>query len=126
VLPNGPDVYFDNVGGQVSQIVMSQMRRPARVVECGQISTYDDADGAWMVDIKPIHRHGLRFEGFNPLLFSEEWPRALSRLAGWVSSTQLVPLETEYRGLEFLPQALEGLFRGENVGKMVVTAAESM
>lgn len=126
LLPDGPDIYFDNVGGQVSQIVMHQMRRPARVVECGQISTYDDADDAWMVDIKPIHRNGLRFEGFTPLLFSEEWPMAVSRLAGWVSSGQLTPLETEYHGLESLPQALEGLYRGENVGKMVVTAAESM
>jgi len=68
-IPQGPDVYFDNVGGKVSQIIMYQMQSSrARVVECGQISTYDDADGAWMVDIKPIHRNGLRFRGLHAAL----------------------------------------------------------
>lgn len=125
LLPRGPDIYFDNVGGAVSHVIMNQMRRPARVVECGQISTYEDADAAWMVDIKPIHQHGLRFEGFTPLLFQEEWPTARSRLVEWVGSRQLIPLETEYRGLESLPRALEGLFRGANVGKMIVTVEDA-
>jgi NADPH-dependent curcumin reductase CurA len=120
-MPKGPDVYFDNVGGQLSQTVMNLMRRPARVVECGQISTYDDADGAWMVDIKPIHRNGLRFEGFTSVLFSQQWPTAISKMAGWVTAGQLLPLETEYKGLKSLPKVLEGLFRGENTGKVVVT-----
>jgi NADPH-dependent curcumin reductase CurA len=54
LIPGGADVYFDNVGGPLSQVVMNQMRRPARVVECGQISTYEG--DAWKVDISPIHR----------------------------------------------------------------------
>jgi len=123
-IPHGPDVYFDNVGGNVSQIIMYQMHRPARVVECGQISTYDDADGAWMVDIKPIHRNGLRFEGFTPLLFKDLWPKAISNLMEWVKAGQLIPLETESQGLESLPTPFAGLFRGENIGKMVVTIPE--
>lgn len=48
--PERPDVYFDNVGGQTSQTVMWTMRHPARVIECGQISTYDDPDGGWLVN----------------------------------------------------------------------------
>jgi NADPH:quinone reductase len=118
--PTGPTIYFDNVGGQVSHTIMNQMRRPARIVECGQISTYDDPNGAWMVDIKPIHRNGLRFEGFTPLHFREQWMSAIHQLVEWVNSGQLLPLETELHGLESLSDALAGIFRGNNVGKMVV------
>jgi NADPH-dependent curcumin reductase CurA len=120
LVPGGPDVYFDNVGGQVSQVVMGTMRRPARVVACGQISTYDD-ESAWMVNIKPICINGLRFEGFTPVQFQDAWPAALDHLVEWVRSGRLIPLETERHGLEALPGTVAGIFRGENIGKMVVT-----
>ena len=122
--PAGPDVYFDNVGGALSQLVMTQMRRPARVVECGQIATYNDSDAAWTVDIRAMHSNGLRFEGFTPALFLDEWPAAVDQLLAWVQDGRLVPLETELHGLESLPRALSGLFAGRNVGKMVVTVPE--
>jgi NADPH-dependent curcumin reductase CurA len=61
LIPSGPDIYFDNVGGRTSTIVMNQMRRPARIVECGQISTYGDGDGAWKVDITPHPRQRSAF-----------------------------------------------------------------
>jgi NADPH-dependent curcumin reductase CurA len=95
------------------------MRRPARVVECGQISTYEG--DAWKVDISPIHRYGLRFEGFNPLLFADQDAQALAQLVEWVQTSKLIPLETEHTGLEELPAALEGIFRGSNIGKMIVS-----
>ncbi len=121
LVPGGPDIYFDNVGGAVSQAVMSTMRHPARVVECGQISSYDDQDGGWMVDIRPIHRHGLRFEGFTPSLFSEFEPAALAQLEHWLGTGQIIALETVHHGLESLPAAMLGLFRGGNIGKTVVS-----
>jgi NADPH-dependent curcumin reductase CurA len=116
-------VYFDNVGGAVSQTVMYQMRRPGRIVDCGQISTYDDTDHAWNVDVTPIHLNGLRFEGLSPALFVQEWPQARLQLRAWVDAGQIVPLETRLHGLESLPAALVALFRGENIGKMVVTTS---
>jgi NADPH-dependent curcumin reductase CurA len=105
LIPGGADVYFDNVGGNLSQIVMNQMRRPARIVECGQISTYER--DAWQVDISPIHLYGLRFEGFNPLLFADGDIQALTQLVEWVQTGKLIPLETEHTGLTELPVALE-------------------
>lgn len=120
-LPTGPDVYFDNVGGAVSQIIMRQMRRPGRIVDCGQISTYDDTTSAWHVDITPIHLNGLRLEGLSPALFTHDWPQARRQLRTWVEAGRIVPLETRLHGLESLPAALVALFKGENVGKMVVT-----
>jgi NADPH-dependent curcumin reductase CurA len=124
VLPTGPDVYFDNVGGAVSQIVMRRMRRPGRIVDCGQISTYDDTESAWKVDITPIHLNGLRFEGLSPALFAQDWPLARKQLKAWVDAGQILPQETRLHGLESLPAALVALFRGENIGKMIVTAGD--
>jgi NADPH-dependent curcumin reductase CurA len=121
--PHGPDLYFDNVGGAVSQTVMGIMRRPGRVIECGQISTYNDAGGGWTVDIRPIHANGLRWESFTTAHFNEFTPAAIAQMAHWVRAGKIIPLETEYHGLEAAPLAMVGLLRGENIGKMVVTVA---
>jgi NADPH-dependent curcumin reductase CurA len=122
--PHGPDFYFDNVGGAVSQTVMGIMRRPARVIECGQISTYNEAGGGWTVDIRPIHANGLRWESFTTAHFNEFAPAAVAQMAYWVRAGKIIALETEYHGLEAAPRAMAGLLRGENIGKMVVTIAD--
>lgn len=120
VMPHGPDIYFDNVGGQVTQTVMRTMRRQARIVECGQISTYDDDDGGWTVDIRPIHANGLIWEGYNVANFREFLPGGLAQLSHWVKVGKLKALETEHHGLESAPNAMVGILRGGNIGKMVV------
>jgi NADPH-dependent curcumin reductase CurA len=124
LMPHGPDIYFDNVGGLVSQVVMKLMRRRARVIECGQIATYDDAGGGWTVDIRPIHANGLRWESFTPAHFGEFLPAANAQLLHWVGEGRLIALETEHRGLEAAPRAMIGVMRGANIGKMVVTVTE--
>jgi NADPH-dependent curcumin reductase CurA len=118
--PNGPDLYFDCVGGTTSNTVMTVMHRPARVVVCGLISTYDD-DTAWTVDITPIYANGLTLQGFTPNQFLTALPDALDELIRWVDTGRLVALETERHGIDALPAAITGLFRGENTGKMIVT-----
>jgi NADPH-dependent curcumin reductase CurA len=120
LMPAGPDIYFDNVGGDLSQTVMKGMRRRSRVIECGQISTYDDEGGGWTVDIRPIHSNGLRWESFTTSHFAEFIPGAVAQLQHWVRHGRIHPLETEYHGLESAPKAMVGLLRGENIGKMVV------
>lgn len=120
VVPGGPDIYFDNVGGPVSQAVMSAMRRPARIIECGQISSYDDQDGGWMVDIRPIHAHGLTFQSFTPSHFAEFEPAAAAQLRHWLDAGRIVALETVHHGIESAPAALIELFHGGNIGKAVV------
>jgi NADPH-dependent curcumin reductase CurA len=121
IMPAGPDIYFDCVGGRLSQAIMAMMRRPARVIECGQISTYDDQDGGWQVDIRPIHQHGLTFEGFTPALFTEFEPAALAQLSHWVETGKLTVVASEYRGLGSAPSALIDILHGGNVGKAFVT-----
>lgn len=119
--PTGPDLYFDNVGGQVSQTVMWTMKQPARVVVCGQIATYDDAHTAWTINIKPIFANGLTLRGFTPLHYAEEFPTITRQLNTWLKASQLTPLETEHIGLASLPAAFSGLLRGDNLGKTIVT-----
>lgn len=122
--PNGPDLYFDNVGGKTSQTVMWTMRHPARVIECGQISTYNDSDGGWLINIWPIHMNQLRLESFVGYSYAEFFPAGIAQLAYWIDRGKVKPQETEIEGLENAPQAFLGLFRGANVGKMVVKIGE--
>ena len=122
VAPRGPDIYFDCVGGTTSQTVMSVMHRPARVVVCGLISAYDN-DTAWTIDIKPIYSNGLTLQGFTPMQFVGVLPQALGQLIQWVDTGQLIALETARYGIDALPDAITGLFHGENTGKMIVRMA---
>jgi NADPH-dependent curcumin reductase CurA len=124
LLPHGPEIYFDNVGGPVSQAVMSTMRRPARVIECGQISSYLDVDGGWRIDIRPIHEHGLRLQSFTPSQFREFEPGAVAQLAHWLDTGRLVGIESRRYGLESVPAAFADLFRGGNVGKSIVVVTQ--
>jgi NADPH-dependent curcumin reductase CurA len=122
-MPKGPDVYIDHVGGQLSQMVMSQMRWPARVLEIGQISTYDDMGGGWTMDIRPIHNNCLQWTGYQPLIFVDYFPGALAQLGHWLETGQIIALETVFNGIDNAVQAFTGLFRGDNTGKMIVHVA---
>jgi NADPH-dependent curcumin reductase CurA len=124
LIPGGPDIYVDNVGGALSQMIMYQMHWPARVVEIGQISTYDDPDGGWTMDIRPLHKNGLQFTGYNPLIFHEYAASAAVQLGEWVRTGKIIALETVVNGVENAPNALMGLFRGDNIGKMIVHVAD--
>ena len=124
VMPKGPDIYIDNVGGALSQTIMLQMRWPARVVDIGQISTYDDEGGGWTVDLRPIHNNCLQLNGYHPLIFVDYFPAALAQLGHWLETGKIVALDTVVNGIENAPKAFTGLFRGANVGKMIVHVAD--
>ena len=123
-MPQGPDLYIDNVGGALSQTVMSQMRWPARVVDIGQISTYDDEGGGWTVDLRPIHNNCLQLNGYHPLIFVDFFPAALAQLGHWLQTGKIIALDTVMNGIEEAPKAFAGLFRGANVGKMILHVAD--
>lgn len=124
LIPGGPDIYVDNVGGALSQMIMYHMHWPARVVEIGQISTYDDPDGGWTMDIRPLHKNGLQFTGYNPLIFHEYAASAAVQLGEWVRTGKIIALETVVNGVENATKALMGLFKGDNIGKMIVHVAD--
>ena len=119
-----PDVYIDNVGGSVSQTVMLQMNWPGRVLEIGQISTYDDEGGGWKMDLRPIHDNCLQFNGYHPLRFVDYFPGALAQLGHWLDTGRIKALDTVLNGIENAPKAFAGMLRGANTGKMLVHLAD--
>ena len=119
-----PDVYIDNVGGSVSQTVMLQMNWPGRVLEIGQISTYDDEGGGWKMDLRPIHDNCLQFNGYHPFRFIDYFPGAKAQLGHWLETGRIKALDTVYHGIENAPKAFAGLLRGANTGKMLIQLAD--
>jgi NADPH-dependent curcumin reductase CurA len=119
--PNGIDVYFDNVGGALSETVFRRLAIGARVPICGQISQYNLAEP----ELAPRNLGFLivfraRLEGFLVTDYSHRYDEGLRRLGRWLASGQLAYREHVTEGLERAPEAFMGMLRGENRGKALV------
>jgi NADPH-dependent curcumin reductase CurA len=121
VCPEGVDVYFDNTSGAVSDAVYPHLAVGARVVICGtaSISTWDP----WPTGPR-LERHLLvkraRAQGFVVLDYMDRWEACVATLADWVRSGALRYEEDILDSLEACPDALAGLYRGENKGKRLI------
>jgi NADPH-dependent curcumin reductase CurA len=123
--PNGIDVYFDNVGGPILDIVLPLMRLHGSVVCCGAVSQYD-VEGApvgsrLVPGIIVVSR--LRLEGFIVSDFQAKFAEAEAKLAEWVASGEVKVVEEVLDGLDSAPAALIGLLAGANTGKRMVRVA---
>jgi NADPH-dependent curcumin reductase CurA len=123
--PNGIDVYFDNVGGDIFETCLAQMNLRGRIVCCGAVSQYDMAPPSSGPRGVPglIVVKRLRVEGFIVTDFFDQRHRALAELQSWVKAGKLKVEEDVIEGLENTPQALIGLLAGENRGKRMVRVA---
>jgi hypothetical protein len=120
-LADGIDVYFDNVGGAQLEAALGALRPFGRVIGCGQIDRYNDEQpvpGPRNMALLVTKR--LRLEGFIVLDHFRRYPDFLAEVGPLVADGSLVHRETVVEGLERLPDAFAGLFRGDNVGKMLV------
>ena len=120
--PNGIDVYFDNVGGDVFEAALFNMANHGRITCCGAVSQYDGAAPAHGPRGVPglIVTRRLTLQGFVVMDFDAERDAALAELKSWVESGKIKVAEDIIDGLEHLPAALIGLLAGENVGKRMV------
>jgi NADPH-dependent curcumin reductase CurA len=120
--PNGIDVYFDNVGGDILEAALFNMANHGRIVCCGAVSQYDGAAPAHGPRGVPglVVTRRLTLAGFVVLDFQDEQEVALAQLRAWVESGQLKVAEDVIDGLENLPDALIGLLAGDNLGKRMV------
>lgn len=117
----GVDVYYDNTAGPISDAVMPHLKLGARVIVCGTASV-----ASW--DPPPqgprVERHLLvkraRMQGFVIFDHPEHGAKARSELAGWIRSGQLQYIEDVLHGIEQAPDAIAGLYRGENLGKRLI------
>ncbi|CAN7558304.1 NADP-dependent oxidoreductase [Caballeronia sp. LjRoot29] len=118
-LPNGADGYFENVGGEILDVVLSRMNAFGRIALCGMIASYD---GTPMPLKKPalLLTQRLKVQGFIVSESPEIWPEALTQLGGLVAQKKLQYRETIAQGLENAPEAFLGLLKGKNFGKQLV------
>jgi len=123
--PRGIDLYFDNVGGDVLEAVLFQLRSGGRVVCCGSVSTYDTGapppGPRGIPGLLVVKR--LRLEGFIVTDYEHRYAEAEKALNALVQAGRLVVAEDMHDGLEQAPQALIGLLAGENRGKVMVRIA---
>jgi NADPH-dependent curcumin reductase CurA len=119
--PAGIDLYFDNVGGELLDMCLGQLAMRGRVVLCGAISTYNNAERATGPSNyrNLITRRG-RMEGFIIIDYVSRFPEAQLALAVWLGEGKITHREHIVDGLEHAPNALNLLFSGGNTGKVIV------
>ena len=118
--PKGVNVYFDNVGGPILNAVLGRIAPKARVVLCGVISSYLTGEHPGPANYVNLLAKTASMQGFNAL---DEWNRfdeAFGDLRRWEHEGSLRHRETVFDGLESCVDALNGLFTGANIGKMLV------
>ena len=119
--PSGVDVYFDNVGGEILDSVLSRLARGARIVICGAISQYNN-EGRMRgpSNYMSLLVNRARMEGFVVFDYVDRYMDAAMEMAGWMAEGKLKAREDVVRGFESFPDALQMLFAGKNVGKLVL------
>jgi len=122
--PDGIDVDFENVGGDIMDAIFARLNLRARVALCGLISGYNDAElPPGPRRFSNLLRQRALLQGFIVLDHFDRIAEAGTELAGWIREGKLVPLETVVDGFERLPNAVNMLFDGANTGKLVVRVA---
>ncbi len=117
--PNGIDIDFENVGGEIMNTVLGRMNLHGRVVLCGLISGYTKEDPG-MTSLGTILVKRLRVEGFIVLDYAPRFVEAATQLGQWKMFGKIKDRETIVEGLEKAPDAINMLFTGGNIGKLIV------
>ena len=119
--PDGIDVYFDNVGGEILDTCLAQLALKARVVCCGAISAYNDRSSAYgLTNYFSLIMKRARMEGFLILDYLDRFGEAQAEMLGWVLDGKVKHAVHLVDGLEHAPDALNLLFTGGNTGKVIV------
>jgi len=119
--PNGVDIYFDNVGGPISDAVLFNINHFARIIICGAISVYNETELPQSISVQPfLVKNSALMQGFIVSNYAEKFPEAIQNIAGWLADGKLTYSETIVDGFDNIPNAFMDLFEGKNKGKMVV------
>jgi NADPH-dependent curcumin reductase CurA len=119
--PQGVNVYFDNVGGEILDAVLTQLARGARIVICGAISQYNNTTpvkGPSNYLSLLVNRASMT--GMVVFDYASRYAEATAEMAAWMKAGQLKSREDVVIGLETFPETLLKLFKGENTGKLVL------
>lgn len=123
--PNGIDVYFDNVGGPITDAVIEQLATGARISVCGQISQYNlEEPEPGPRNMRALITNQARMEGFLVTKFANQFDMARQRVAAWIREGNVKYKEDVVEGIENAPEAFMGLMKGENFGKLLVKVSD--
>ena len=123
--PDGVDIFFDNVGGELFDAVFANINSHARISICGQIADYNETNPPQ--GPRPMHtliKKSARIEGFVVYDFADEFDDAKQQIADWYNNGDLIYKENLIEGFENIPDAFIGLFSGENIGKQMIKVGE--
>lgn len=120
--PNGLDVYFDNVGGEHLDAAVPRMKVFGRIPICGMISSYNNfgAISSGVTTLSNMVYQRITMQGFVVWDFNDRKSEFLDDMRGWLNSGKMKYEETVFEGIQSAPDALIGLFTGQNTGKMLV------
>lgn len=119
--PNGVDIYYDNVGGTISDAVHRNINQFGRIIVCGAISTYNATEVPMGPRVEGfLIKKSALMHGFIVSDFSDKFPEGIQHLGQWLKEGKLISEETVVEGFESIPRAFIDLFNGKNKGKMIV------
>ena len=118
--PDGIDVYFDNVGGEILDTVLARMNPFSRLPVCGLISQYNATEAYGLRNFRSVLVNRIKVQGFIVFDFAARYPEAVAELAGWWAAGKLKHFETAAQGIQAAPAAFIGMLRGANTGKQLV------
>lgn len=119
--PDGVDVYFDNVGGEISDAVLFNINKFSRTINCGAIAVYNNTEAPKGISPQPfLVKNSASMQGFIIFDYVDRHPEGIQQLAKWLHQDKLKYTETIREGFDNIPQAFMDLFEGKNKGKMVV------
>jgi NADPH-dependent curcumin reductase CurA len=122
--PDGIDVFFDNVGGEILDAVLDQIALRARIVLCGAISEYTRSEPRGIKNYFKLVTQRGRMEGFIILDYVDRFLEAIAALLPWVAEGRIKYAVEVVDGLDRAPETLNRLFTGEHSGKLVIRVAE--
>ncbi|WP_339714307.1 NADP-dependent oxidoreductase [Cyclobacterium amurskyense] len=119
--PDGVDIYFDNVGGEISDAVLFNINQFSRTIICGAISVYNKTEKPKSLSVQPfLVKKSALMQGFIVSDYADKHAEAIQQLAEWLRQGKLHASETIVEGFDNIPQAFLDLFEGKNKGKMIV------
>ena len=119
--PNGIDIYFDNVGGFVTDEVIKRINTGARIAICGQISQYNLREP----ELGPrnlfhLTKSQAKMQGFLVFAYEAQYDKALNRISKWIKAGKLKYREDIVEGISNAPKTFIGMLQGENLGKTLI------
>ena len=122
--PDGVDIYFDNVGGEILDLVLTKINRKARIIICGAISQYNNTTPVkGPANYLSLLVNRARMEGIVVFDYADRYHLGVAEMAGYLKAGTMKSREDIVQGLENFPETLLKLFNGENFGKLVLQVA---